>query len=436
MFAVLNSVRFTRQKNEWAGKVHVSVEDAETINAIQKGLCRIDYKKMANGGKTMRKTVLGTAIVAMASTMALNAVAAEVKLPERLSWTAYGTTSSGYAQSIGLGNMLKGEYGSEVRVIPGKNDVSRMLPLKAGQAEICACGIASYFSREGVLMFADEKWGPQQVRNLFNNLGRNGTASVGIANDIGVKTLADLKGKRVTWVKGSPALQTNMTAALAFGGLTWDDVQKVEVPGWGQSMQAILDGQADAAAGSTISSIYAQISASPRGLYHPTFPHDDTAAWDRMNAVAPYITRAKISNAVSGESNITGKMPYDGATYPYPIFIGLTTLSDDTAYGLTKAVMENYASFKDSGPGMDGYQLANQNLAWVFPYHTGAIRYYKEKGVWSAEAQANTDKMLEREALLGAAWAKVTAGEFSREAWLDARAATLEAAGMDVPFRN
>lgn len=384
----------------------------------------------------MRKTVLAIAIATLAPTMALHAVADDVNLPKRLSWTAYGTTSSGYAQSIGLGNMLKGKYGSEVRVIPGKNDVSRMLPLKAGQAEICACGIASYFSREGVLMFADKRWGPQKVRNLFNNLGRNGTASLAIANDIGVKTIADLKGKRITWVKGSPALQTNMTAALAFGGLTWDDVQKVEVPGWGQSMQAILDGQADAAAGSTISGIFAQISASPRGLYHPTFPHDDNAGWERMNAVAPYVTKTSVSSAIGGESNITGKLPFDGATYPYPIFIGLTTLSDDTAYGLTKAVMENYDSFKDAGPGMDGYQIGNQNLSWVFPYHPGAIQYYKEKGAWTAEAQANTDVMLRRETILQDTWTKVIAAGYDRQAWLDARAAALDAAGMNVPFRN
>lgn len=384
----------------------------------------------------MRKTVLAVAIAAMAPTMAFQAMAADVNLPKRLSWTAYGTTSSGYAQSIGLGNMLKGKYGAEVRVIPGKNDVSRMLPLKAGQAEICACGIASYFSREGVLMFADERWGPQEVRNLFNNIGRNGTASVAIAGDAGVKRLQDLKGKRVTWVKGSPALQTNMGAALAFGGLTWDDVQKVEVPGWGQSMQAILDGQADAAAGSTISGIYAQIAASPRGLFHPTFPHDDDAAWARMGKVAPYIYKQVVSNAVNGESNTSGKMPFDGASYPYPIFIGLTSLSDETAYGLTKAVMENYESFKESGPGMDGYQLANQNMSWVFPYHNGAIQYYKEKGVWTAEAQANTDLMLRREAILAKAWAATTASGYDRQAWLDNRATALEAAGMDVPFRN
>ena len=56
-------------------------------------------------------------------------------LPKNIAWTAYGTTSSGYAQSVGIGQMLKKNYGTDLRIIPGKNDVSRMVPLKAGQAE-------------------------------------------------------------------------------------------------------------------------------------------------------------------------------------------------------------------------------------------------------------------------------------------------------------
>ena len=123
------------------------------------------------------------------------------KLPKNISWTAYGTTSSGYAQSVGIGQMLKKNYGTDLRIIPGKNDVSRMVPLKAGQAEICACGIASLFAQEGVFMFADKKWGPMKVYNMFNNIGRNGQ-TVATAKDANIRTMADLKGKRVTWVKG------------------------------------------------------------------------------------------------------------------------------------------------------------------------------------------------------------------------------------------
>ena len=379
------------------------------------------------------------AFAAGAFATATAAQAADVKLPKSLSWTAYGTTSSGYAQSVGLGNMLKKNYGVELRVIPGKNDVSRMIPLKAGQAEICACGAAAYFGQEGVLMFAKEDWGPLPLYNLFNNIGKNGQGLV-FAGDAGVKTLSDLKGKRVTWVKGSPALNLNATASLAFGGLTWDDVVKIEVPGWGQSMQAILDGQADAAHGSTISSIYSQIEASPRGIYHPTYPHDQKEAWARAKAIMPFWSPIAVSKAVGGKNNASGALPYEGSGYPYPIFVSLPRVADETAYGLTKAIMENYEDFKEAGPGMDGYQLDNQNLSWVFPYHPGSIAYYKEVGKWTAEDQANNDDLLKRQQILSDAWEKFTSGDVNDDTleadWLKVRAAALDGAGMNVPFRD
>jgi len=241
-------------------------------------------------------------------------------------------------------------------------------------------------------------------------------------------------------VKGAPALNLNAQASLAFAGLTWDDVVKVEVPGWGQSMQAILDGQVDAAHGSTISSIYAQLEASPRGIFHPTYPHDDEAAWKRAQAVSPFWSKVMVSKAVGGANNATGKLPYEGNGYPYPIFVSLPKLADETAYSLTKAVMENYEDYKESGPGMDGYQIENQNLSWVFPYHPGSIAYYKEVGKWTAEDQANNEGLMERQKVLADAWAKFSDMEVADDAveaeWLKVRAAGLEAAGMNVPFRE
>ncbi|MCA8927851.1 MAG: TAXI family TRAP transporter solute-binding subunit [Alphaproteobacteria bacterium] len=377
------------------------------------------------------------AAVAASVLMAGSALAADVQLPKNLSWTAYGTTSSGYAQSVGLGNMLKAKYDVELRIIPGKNDVSRMLPLKAGQADICACGIAAYFGQEGVFMFAEPKWGPTPLYNLFNNIGRNGAGLI-VAGDLGVKGYADLKGKRVTWVKGSPALNLNSTAVLAFAGLTWNDVEKVVVPGWGQSMQAIIDGQADAAYGSTISSKYNQISASPRSLIHLPFPHDDKAAWARAQAIAPHWYPIEVTNAVAIEKNPTGGKAFDGAGFPYPIFVANPTMDETVAYGLTKAVMENYETYKDSGPGMDGYQVQNQNLSWIFPYHPGSIRYFKEIGKWTAENQANTDGLLKRNEVLAAAWKEFqgmgVSGDGYEKAWLEVRAKHLKDAGMKVPF--
>ncbi|MGI9333776.1 MAG: TAXI family TRAP transporter solute-binding subunit [Gammaproteobacteria bacterium] len=387
-------------------------------------------------GKQSQFTVAVAGFAALLTTSV--AAAQEVTLPKQISWTAYGTTSSGYAQSVGLGQMLKKRYDVGLRIIPGKNDVSRMAPLRTGQSNLCACGIAAYFAQEGVYMFAGKKWGPQRLFNLFNNIGRNGQQAV-VAGDAEVNTVADLRGKRVTWVKGAPALNINMTAFLAFGDLTWDDVRKVEVPGWKQSAEAVINGQADATWGSTVSSAYNKLAASPRKLFWVSLPHADTAAWARAKAVAPHWNATMVSVGVSLEDNPTGKVPHEGNNYPYPIFVAMADAGDDLAYGLTKAVMEHYEDFKESGPSMDGYRLDNQNLEWIFPYHAGSVRYYKEKGVWTDAHEAHNAKLLARQEVLAAAWEEVTAREVGDDAfeteWLKARASALEKAGAPVPFR-
>ncbi|MGI9410631.1 MAG: TAXI family TRAP transporter solute-binding subunit [Hyphomicrobiaceae bacterium] len=387
---------------------------------------------------------IGKLAIASGLAVALTAGAAaagEVKLPKQISWTAYGTTSSGYAQSVGIGQMLKKNYDIGLRIIPGKNDVSRMVPLRSGQTPLCACGIAAYMAAEGSHMFGTKKWGPMRLYSLFNNIGDNGYQLVA-AGDAGIKKPSDLKGKRVTWVKGAPALNINAAAHLAWGGLTWDDVTKVVVPGWKQSAEAVINGQADATYGSTVSGAYNKLAASPRGLFWTAFPHDNKDAWARAQKVAPWWSPTMVKVAIDGEKNTTGKKPYPGNVQPYPIFVSTPKGSDDLAYGLTKAVMDRYEEIKDSGPSMSGYQIARQNLQWVFPYHPGAIKYFKEKGKWTAAEEAHNKKMLQRQDILAGAWKAYSSANKDKDdaafnkGWQAARAGALEKASMDVPFKT
>ena len=40
---------------------------------------------------------------------------------------------------------------------------------------------------------------------------------------------------------------------MAFGGVTWDDVTRVEFPGWKQAVDGVIGGQADGVMVSTMS---------------------------------------------------------------------------------------------------------------------------------------------------------------------------------------
>lgn len=284
-------------------------------------------------------------------------------------------------------------------------------------------------------MFAEPTWGPQPLYNLFNNVGKNGSGLI-VTETSGIKTAAGLKGKRVTWVKGAPALNQNAAAFLAYGGLTWNDVKKVEVPGWGQSIDAVLNGQADAAYGSTVSSKFAQLVASPNGLFFPPLPHGDKDAWARAHKVAPWWIPSQVQSVVAGYK---GQTPYEGTNFPYPMFVANKTTPDDLAYGLVKAVMENYADIKDKAPSVDGYQLSEQKFDFIYPYHPAAVRYFKEKGTWKAEHEAHNAKLLKRQEVLAAAWKEmkakqgVAADKFADE-WMKVRAAALTKAGLPVVF--
>ncbi|UCH48898.1 MAG: TAXI family TRAP transporter solute-binding subunit, partial [Betaproteobacteria bacterium] len=154
------------------------------------------------------------------------------ELPKQLAWSAYDVGSGGYNQSVAIGNAFKQKYNVSLRVLPGKNDISRLLPLRAGRVQFSANGVgATYYAQEGVYEFGAPAWGPQLVRALMLNTS-NQILTVVAAGDARIKTLADLKGKRVAWVIGAPALNHNVTAMLAFAGLTWNDVKKVEFGGF------------------------------------------------------------------------------------------------------------------------------------------------------------------------------------------------------------
>ena len=112
-------------------------------------------------------------------------------------------------------------------------------------------------------------------------------------------------------------------------------------------------------------------------------------------------------------------------------------MPEDLVYNTTKAMFDAYPLYKDGAPGTSGWDLKRQVFDWVLPMHTGAIRYYKEAGLWDARKQAHQAALLKREAALQAAWkaylSKAPAEEKAfEEGWLRARAAGLRAAGLET----
>ncbi len=371
-------------------------------------------------------------LVLAAALLATPAAAQNIKLPETLSWTAYDVGSGGYNQAVAIGNALKNRVGVNLRVLPGKNDVSRTVLLRDGKVPFSANGVGgSYLAQEGVHEFGAKDWGPQPVRALLTN-NSDQLLTIVCAGDQGIKTMYDVKGKRVAWVVGAPSLNQNITALLRFANLTWNDVTKVEFGGFGQAMDAIINNQVDCAFASTISGQGYKIAASPRKIVYPAVPHADHAGWARLKKAAPFFVPVWGSEG----ADMSAEKRVEGASYPYPVLMAYSSVHVELAYNMTRAMVETYEDYKSGAPGNNGWDIKRQVFEWVIPVHDGAVKYFREKGLWSAKFDAHNAGLIKRQDALAAAWTayKAKAPDDEKEfakGWMKARASALAAAGLD-----
>ena len=372
---------------------------------------------------------------AVAGALAAPAFAQEVKLPSTLTMTAYDTGSSGFNIGVAVGKMFKDKHGTDVRVLPAGNDVARLAPLKGGRAQASMMGVGVYFAQEGVLEFGVKEWGPQPLRLILASTDCN-AVSVGVAKDTGVKEVKDLRGRRVGMVVGSPALNQNAFAVLAFAGLTKNDVKLVEFSSFGAMWKGMLNNEVDAAIASTISGQAKEVEASPRGLMYPPAPASDKAGWARVNKISPYYAPHKTTCG----PGISPQNPVELPNYPYPIFMVYASQPENLVYSLAKSMIVNYDLYKDGAPGAAGLELKRQILSWALPYHEGAVKAFKESGVWTAEHEAHNQGLLKRQDTLAVAWNAFLKSnpaddkEAFLKGWMAARAAALKTARLDVIF--
>jgi uncharacterized protein len=372
---------------------------------------------------TTMKMALG---VSLAAGMAFGAQSALADpLPKTFSWTAYGTTSAGYAASVAVGNAIA-EDGYKLRVLPAKNDISRMTPLKNKRVEFSAMGVGSFQAQEGVLDFGKAKWGPQPVRLLMMGWSDTNNALPATAKDANIMKASDMKGKRIAWVVGAPALNQHMDAWLAYGGLGWDDVTKVTVPGWKASIQGIIDGNIDAAVASTNSSMLFQVESSPRGLRFFEAPKEETENWANLHKHAPWL----VPHVATAGVGLSAENTHTGATFGYPVLITYSRMSEQAVYELVKLMVTRYDKYKDAHASAKGFALDRQVFEWVLPYHAGAVKYFKEAGVWTDGYDKHNNALLKRQDVLIKAW-KASGEGADYDAWMKARATALKAAGFD-----
>lgn len=356
----------------------------------------------------IQSSILASLAVATAISTAATGVLAQGSqnlpgLPDTMTWSAYDVGSAGYAEASAIADAFGKKYGTRIRIQPSGSSIGRLQPVLTKRAEVGFLATETFFATEGIHDFGERRWGPQDLRSLA---GRPGSFGVFTAADANIKTLKDLKGKRVAFVAGNPSVNVKCDAFLSFAGMTRKDVQAITFPTYAAAMSSVAQNQSDASCTTTTPSQVYELEQSPRGILWLEVPPNDQEGWKRLTAVAPFFQTIKETVG----AGISEQKPVNLLAYRYPIMAVRADMDDNMAYATIKALDETFDLYKDATKVMPRWNLKVAGTPAIdAPFHNGAIRYLKEKGIWTAEHQKWNDARLARlNALLGE-WPKALA---------------------------
>ena len=196
--------------------------------------------------------------------------------------------------------------------------------------------------------------------------------------DSNIKTVADLKGKRVSsGFNAQKTIATIIAAQLQNGGLSYKDVQEVPAPNVAREAEDFTSGKVDVLFFAINSAAVKQAAATVGGLR--ALPLDTAPeAIARMEKVLPgsYVVKVDPAPGRDGIDKPTNLLAFDMVLYTND------KLPEDTIYRATKAIYENkdelaatFAGFKIFDPKHMATPVKD------VPFHPGALKFYKEIGI-------------------------------------------------------
>lgn len=206
------------------------------------------------------------------------------------------------------------------------------------------------------------------------------TVGILVRDKSDIKQFADLKGKRVAWDYGGHAInQTWVEAMLLASGVKPADVVQVRVSNLNDGVRGVAEGKIDASiTGIGIAVVEEANATEPIRLL--SMPTTDSAK-AILGKYGAAIVKQPPATGVKGDINVIG--------YPLQL-VGSTKVSERTVYTLVKAWWDNMAELQTKHPLFKQWTKETQAIVnFTIPYHPGAIKFYKEMGVWTARHDAH-----------------------------------------------
>ena len=206
-----------------------------------------------------------------------------------------------------------------------------------------------------------------------------------------IRSVEDLRGKRIpSQYKAQLAVWFNATSILAGAGMDWDDVKGVPTANVVTGTNLLIEGKVDAAlfaiGAGKVKEANAKISGGVRFIPINSSPEAIRRMQKTMPGTYPLLVKANKRLSVLEDIRVEA----------YDVFIVTSTLlSDDAAVAVVKALHKAEKEVKAAFPPLRSFsrgRMVKKNV--TIPYHPGAIKAYKELGLWSPGMDAVQAKLL------------------------------------------
>ena len=274
---------------------------------------------------------------------------------------AFGGTSAQHATNS--------DKGIEVVGLAGSGSKANCQELQAGNAELAFCqSDVMAYAYNGTNLFATEG----KIDN-FSTVAALYMEQVQIVTlDPNIKTVADLKGKRVSIGAAGSGVYFNAIDVLGCYGLTEADIIPT-YQGFGDSANALKDNQIDAAfvvSGAPTTAIVEL--ATTKTAYLVSI---EDANVDKLLKTSPYYAKSIIkAGTYNGQTSDVTTVAV-GA-----VVLARNDIPEDAIYALTADIFDDPASLVSSHAKYGEVSKEFGASITSVPYHPGAAKYFADNG--------------------------------------------------------
>lgn len=263
-------------------------------------------------------------------------------------------------------------YGWQVSAEATKGSQENIRRLATGEIDFALSNAAiTYFAVRGESGW-DRPYAMRSLMTLAPNVALFITPS-----DSGVRTITDLKGKRVVIGPAGAGFELFVKPLLAAHSVSLEDFNVLNST-QAAAVDLLADGSADAAfLGGAVPTASITQAAASMDLHFIPF---DPAAREKLIADYPFFTAATIpAETYRGQTEA-----FEGLNVGSMHLITAADQDEDLAETMTRTIYENRAQVVERHPAGKAIAPGNVVRDTGTPFHPGAIRFYEEIGIWPA----------------------------------------------------